>query len=63
MHTSRPGVAVMSLLDGIRRVEARHVSRAVRRHLRPSDYTILIVGDTTPFDPAKLGHHTVLPYR
>jgi zinc protease len=50
-------------LDGIRRVEARHVSRAVRRHLRPSDYTILIVGDTTAFDLAKLGHYTVLPSR
>jgi zinc protease len=47
-------------LDGIRRVEARHVTRAVRRHLRSSDYTILIVGDTTVFDPAQLGRYTIL---
>jgi hypothetical protein len=47
-------------LEGIRRVEARHVTRAVRRHLRSSDYTILIVGDTTAFDPAQLGRYTIL---
>jgi zinc protease len=50
-------------LDGIRQVEARHVARTVRRHIRPSRFTILIVGDTTAFDPSQLGRYTILPPR
>jgi zinc protease len=50
-------------LEGIRRVDDRQVARVLRRHIRPGDYTILIVGDTTAFDLAALGRYTVLPGR
>lgn len=48
-------------LDGIRKVDERQVARVLRRHLRPDDYSILVVGDTMAFDPSALGRHTVLP--
>jgi zinc protease len=50
-------------LDGIRRVDQRQVARVLRGHLRPDRYTILIVGDTTAFDPSALGDYTILPAR
>jgi zinc protease len=50
-------------LAGIRRVDTRQVAGVLRRTLRPDRYTILIVGDTTAFDPGALGPYTVLPGR
>jgi zinc protease len=45
---------------GIRAVEPRDVARVIRAHVHPTDLTILIVGDTTAFDPSRLGPVTVL---
>ncbi len=45
---------------GIRGVDPDDVARVVRAHIRPDDFTILIVGDTTAFDAGQLGPVTVL---
>lgn len=45
---------------GIRAVEQRDVARVIRANVHPADLTILIVGDTTAFDPSRLGPVTVL---
>jgi zinc protease len=44
-------------LDGIQAVTPGSVHEIVRRHLRPEDFAIVIVGDTTRFDgsPSTLG--------
>ena len=42
-------------VDGIRAVDSASVARTLRRHIDPADFTILIVGDTTLFDPTWLG--------
>lgn len=41
-------------------IETEDVARVIRRYLRPDDFTILIVGDTTAFDASELGPVTVL---
>lgn len=42
-------------LGGIRDVDSTAVARVLRDTIRPSDFTVLIVGDTTRFDPSPLG--------
>ena len=46
-----------SYLDGVQTVTPEAVHDVVRRHLRPDDFTVVIVGDTTRFDatPEVLG--------
>jgi zinc protease len=48
-------------LAGIRRVDTEAVADVLNRYVRPGGFTILIVGDTTAFDPAALGAFQVLP--
>lgn len=46
--------------EGIRDVETGDVADVVRTYIRPEDFTVLIVGDTTAFDASELGPVTVL---
>lgn len=50
-------------LDGIRDVDSTTVAAALRRHVDPENFTILIVGDTAAFDPEELGPTVYLPAR
>ena len=50
-------------VDGIRDVDSASVARVLDRHIDPAGFTILIVGDTTLFDPEWLGPVTYLPGR
>ncbi|HEX7119272.1 MAG TPA: pitrilysin family protein [Longimicrobiales bacterium] len=43
---------LVGYLDGIQAVTPEAVHEVVRRHLRPEDFTVVIVGDTTRFDAA-----------
>lgn len=45
---------------GVRGVDSVSVARVIRRHIDPHAFTILIVGDTTAFDPEWLGPVTYL---
>jgi zinc protease len=49
-------------LAGIGRVDQEQVARVLRSRLRTDAYTVLVVGDTTAFDPRRLGPYTVLPH-
>lgn len=55
-----PGDWLARYLRGIQAVEPPDVARVIRRHLDPDAFTILIVGDTTRFDPSVLGPVTIL---
>ncbi|HUG39918.1 MAG TPA: pitrilysin family protein [Longimicrobiales bacterium] len=50
-------------VEGVKDVDSVDVARVLRRHVDPRGFTILIVGDTTLFDPAWLGPVTYLPAR
>lgn len=50
-------------VDGIRDVDSASVARVLDRHVDPSRFTILIVGDTTRFDASWLGPVQYLPVR
>lgn len=48
-------------LQGVRDVDSTSVAGVLRRAVRPGRFTILIVGDTTGFDPTELGPTVYLP--
>ncbi|MBW3554825.1 MAG: insulinase family protein [Gemmatimonadetes bacterium] len=50
-------------VEGIRDVDSASVARVLDRHVHPSRFTILIVGDTTRFDASLLGPVRYLPVR
>ena len=50
-------------VEGVRDVDSTSVANVLKRHVDPAGFTILIVGDTTQFDPAWLGPVKVLPAR
>lgn len=47
-------------LEGVRGIDAGEVARVIREHVHPSRLRVLIIGDTTLFDPSRLGPVRVL---
>jgi zinc protease len=50
-------------LDGVRDVDSAAVTAVIRKAVQPGEFTVLIVGDTTAFDPGELGTVVPLSYR
>ncbi len=63
MADDLPSDWMVRYLTGIGRVNQRQVARVLRDKVRPDAFTVLIVGDTTAFDPRRLGPVTILPDR